>query len=307
MSTIKIEDVAYVRFRAPRLEQTRDFLLDFGLIDAGHRAGSLFMAGLGSSPFLHWTEEGDPGFAALGLRAASMADLETLAAAIGGTISPLDAPGGGLLLRALDPDGIAVEVVAGQHSAGPRPGRDAAPWNSAASRRRVRSAKRLTTGPAHVERLGHVVLRVQDFRRSEAWYKTHFGFITSDEIEGSDDVAIGAFLRCDLGETPTDHHTLALIQHAEAPSLGHAAFEVADLDDLILGYEHLTALGHEVDWGIGRHILGSQVFAYWRDPWGHRLEHWTDGDLLTRSDGSRKASVDQLRAVQWGLFKRPST
>ena len=34
--------------------------------------------------------------------------------------------------------------------------------------------------------------------------------------------------------------------------------------------------------GVGRHVLGAQVFDYWRDPWGHVLEHFTDGDLLTR-------------------------
>ena len=34
-------------------------------------------------------------------------------------------------------------------------------------------------------------------------------------------------------------------------------------------------------------MLGSQIFDYWRDPWGHTVEHWTDGDLLDAGWGSR--------------------
>ena len=80
----------------------------------------------------------------------------------------------------------------------------------------------------------------------------------------------------------------------------HAAFEVADLDDLMAGHERLKASGHTAEWGIGRHILGSQIFDYWRDPWGHTLEHWTDGDLFNAQDGSNTASLQDLLGVQWG-------
>jgi hypothetical protein len=48
-------------------------------------------------------------------------------------------------------------------------------------------------------------------------------------------------------------------------------------------------------------VLGSQIFDYWRDPWGHTLEHWTDGDLMTASWGSREATLQDLAGVQWGM------
>jgi hypothetical protein len=54
------------------------------------------------------------------------------------------------------------------------------------------------------------------------------------------------------------------------------------------------------DWGVGRHFLGSQIFDYWRDPFGHAVEHWTDGDQLDAAWGSRKAGVKELLGVQWG-------
>ena len=32
----------------------------------------------------------------------------------------------------------------------------------------------------------------------------------------------------------------------------------------------LAARGYPHAWGVGRHILGSQIFDYWRDPFGHK-------------------------------------
>lgn len=305
MSTIKIEDIAFVRFRAPDLRQMRTFLEEFGLIVTESQE-RLFARGAGGDPFLHATELGEPSFAGLGLRAASLADLQTLAQAESLPVTALDAPGGGYLVTLTDPDGRRVEVVAGQDALAPASLPIREPWNSASARERVRQTKRVSSGPAHVMRLGHCVLNVGDFRASERWYKERFGFITSDEIALTPEFSIGAFLRCDRGSSPTDHHTLFLIQSPSGPGFNHAAFEVADLDDLMAGHQTLKDAGRHAEWGVGRHILGSQVFDYWRDPWGHTLEHWTDGDLFTAADGSNVASLDDLMGVQWGPSAPPT-
>ena len=299
MSLIKIEDVAHVRFRAPDLPRLTAFLLDFGLTPTGAGEDRIFMRGAGTSPFLYAAEVGKPGFAALGLRAVGRADLEILARAEGASIEDLDAPGGGEVVRLTDPDGFRVEVVAGQTPAPSLPAWRRPPWNSTAGHPRRGSTVRLAAGPAQVARLGHVVLNVTDFRTSERWYKDRFGFITSDEVAITPEFSLGAFMRCDRGETLTDHHTLFLAQ-GPAAKFNHAAFEVADLDTLMVGHQHLKATGHSQEWGIGRHILGSQVFDYWRDPWGHAVEHWTDGDLFTASSGSNVATLADLIGVQWG-------
>ncbi|MGA0601495.1 VOC family protein [Caulobacter sp. KR2-114] len=306
MAIIRVEDVAYVRFRAPDLGAMQGFLEDFGLavVEAGERR--LVARGAGAAPVAHVTEPGEPGFASLALRAASLADLETLAAAEGVSVEPLDLPGGGQVARLRDPDGHVVEVVAGQAEAAPLPLPQAQAWNRIGAHPRLRATKRVAAGPAHVARLGHVVLNVSDFRAAEAWYKDRFGFITSDEIRLTPEFALGAFLRCDRGAAPTDHHTLFLIQSPKGPGFNHAAFEVADLDDLMLGHQRLQDAGRHAEWGVGRHILGSQVFDYWRDPWGHTLEHWTDGDLFTAADGSNVATLQDLLGVQWGPAAPPT-
>jgi len=306
MSILKIEDVAYVRFRAPDLAQMRGFLEDFGLTVVEETEARLTARGAGPSPVVHVTELGEAGFAGVAFRAESLADLERLAGAEGVAVQPLDLPGGGSVVTLSDPDGHRVDVVAGQAPAGPLPLPEGQPWNRAAARERLRATKRIPAGAAQVVRLGHVVLNVSDFRASERWYKERFGFITSDEIRLSPEFALGAFLRCDRGEQPTDHHTLFLMQGRKGPGFNHAAYEVADLDDLMRGHQRLADTGRHAEWGVGRHILGSQVFDYWRDPWGHKIEHWTDGDLLTAADGSNMASFEEFVGVQWGPSAPPT-
>lgn len=301
MSVIKIEDIAHVRFRVPDLSKMQEFLTEFGLDAYLHEDGRLYARGADGSPFNHVTEAGETRFLGIGLRAESIEDLERLAAFDSVKIEDLETPGSGHCIRLRDPDDVLVEVVAGQDtveakSSAPEPVR-----NSTANRPRQRAPVRLVAGPSHVQRLGHCVLNVADFRTSEQWYKERFGFITSDEIEAASGLAVGAFMRCDRGDQPTDHHTLFLAQLPQKPGFMHAAFEVANFDDLMLGHAHLKAKNRTAAWGVGRHILGSQIFDYWKDPWGHELEHWTDGDLFTAEDGSTKATVDDLLAVQWGM------
>lgn len=300
MSGIKIEDIAFVGFRAPDLTRMKIFMEDFGAVVALEDEQRLFMRGAGDAPFIHLTELGEPGFAMVGFRAESVEDLERLATAEGKTPAPLDAPGGGMFVDFLDPDGHVVRLVAGQDKVEPLEFDEPAAWNFARTKPRLRATKRVEQGPPKIVRLGHCVLNVSDFRVSEEWYKSRFGFITSDEVEAAPGVALGAFMRCDRGDIPTDHHTLFLAQLPSGPGFNHAAFEVRDVEDVLAGHNLLKAKDYEPSWGIGRHYLGSQVFDYWRDPWGHTLEHWTDGDMFIASDGSNKATMADVLGVQWG-------
>lgn len=299
MPVICIEDIAHVRFCAPDLAQMARFLGDFGL-DSAICDNVLYARGSDGRAYIHMTERGPARFAGLGLRAASLDDLARLAEAEGVAMVPSPRPGGGMIVTLTDPDGFVVEVVAGQARAAPQPAPAPPLRNCAAEAPRLRAATRIAAGPAHVRRIGHCVLRVRDFRVSEAWYKARFGFLTSDAIEAAPGVAMGAFMRCDRGALPSDHHTLFLAQLPGKPGFMHAAFEVAHLDDLMAGHDHLAAHGYRAAWGVGRHVLGSQVFDYWLDPWGHELEHWTDGDLYAADDAPRTADFATLLAVQWG-------
>jgi hypothetical protein len=87
---IKIQDVAYVRFSAPDLNEMETFLTEFGMVRAERSGQALHMRGLDQNPFLHVTHLGEPAFLAAGFKAASMEDLERLAREEKATIDPLD-------------------------------------------------------------------------------------------------------------------------------------------------------------------------------------------------------------------------
>jgi catechol 2,3-dioxygenase-like lactoylglutathione lyase family enzyme len=299
--TIKVTDLAFVRFRAPDLDVMELFLTEFGMQRAGRDESTLYMRGATDNGFMHVTHLGEePGFVGLAFAAQSEADVAELAGTAGfSSVVDLDGPGGGRVVRTVDPNGFQVEVVAARSPVGQLEVPEPPTRNSSSARPRTGETVRLAAGPSHVQRLGHCVLDVLDFRASEAWYKQHFGLVTSDEIAINENTALGAFLRCDQGERYVDHHTLFLIGIGRA-RFNHAAFEVADFDDLMNGHTHLHANGRTAQWGVGRHVLGSQIYDYWLDPHGHMLEHWTDGDLFNNETPPNIAGLGDLLASQWG-------
>jgi hypothetical protein len=112
-------------------------------------------------------------------------------------------------------------------------------------------------------------------------------------------------MRCDRGDVAVDHHTFLCVG-VGGLGFDHAAFEVEDIDAVMLGHEHLSAAGYDHHAGIGRHVLGSQVFDYWRDPWGHVLEHFTDGDLLDAGVKPSRVEPSVALGTQWGRFGPPA-
>ena len=294
-----IADILYVRFRVPDLEREQKFLDDFGMATY-FEGGRLFARGTDASPYLYSAEEGDAAFLGLGFEALSEADLERIAAIDGVPVEDLDAPGGGRMARLQDPDGLPVDVVCGFERPDPLSPPKRQPLNFGADRVRLGERVAFEAPEQCVKRLGHCVINVTDFRTSEAWYKERFGLITSDEVYmGTEDRVLGAFMRCNRGELYVDHHTLFLVGSGQL-EFNHAAFEVADWDTLMLGHDTLGTAGYEHRWGIAKHVLGSQVFDYWKDPHGFTLEHFTDGDLFNESFGSHKAPIEKLLATHWG-------
>ena len=127
-----------------------------------------------------------------------------------------------------DPSGIPVRVVAGMHELAELPAQQPHTFNFGHELRRSNATQRPPREPARVQRLGHVVLQSTTYMKSLDWYLDHFGLIVSDfqYYPGQRDRGPAmSFLRCDRGDTPTDHHTLFIIQHPKGPGFIHAAFE----------------------------------------------------------------------------------
>ncbi len=300
---IKVQDIAYARFAAPDLDAMERFVNDFGLVVTAREGDALYARGTDPSPYLHVTERGEPGFRGVAFEAASAEDLRAAAKLDGASaVEKIAAPGGGQRVRFSDPDGYEIEVVHGRKQLARLPVPSAAPLNRGSDRPRRGALQRVPAGPACVKRVGHAGLRVRDFRRSEAWYKSRFGFLSSDEIYlAAEENVIAAFLRCDLGDVHTDHHTLVCVGVGEGEvGLDHVAFEVEDIDAVMVGHDHLKQAGYGHKMGVGRHFLGSQVYDYWRDPWDNVLEHFTDGDLLNDRYETGVHDPATALASQWG-------
>jgi hypothetical protein len=66
-------------------------------------------------------------------------------------------------------------------------------------------------------------------------------------------------------------------------------------------HEYLARLGkYEHMWGVGRHLLGSQVYDYWCDPWGRVHERWADTDRLNAKSGTNLLPAEEALVSQWG-------
>ena len=297
---IHAKEVAYVRYSAPDLDAMQEFLIDFGLQTAVRTADRLYMRTAGSAPFVHVTELGDIRSVGLGLVASSEGDLHTLATHFHAEVKDNPEPGGGKIVTIRDIEGYQVDVVHGMTPSEPIPVRKPIPLNASNEAVRFGRTQALEPGPSHLIKIGHVVLKGPNFPAQLDFYRTVFGFQISDSyFAQNENNMIAAFMHCGLGKHYTDHHSLALIADAKVV-IEHSAYEVIDWDDLIIGNAHLASKGYKHSWGVGRHIYGRQIFDYWRDPFGNKLEHETDGDLVNEDYVPEHRHISAEELSQWG-------
>jgi len=125
---------------------------------------------------------------------------------------------------------------------------------------------------ARPRRLGHVMLFTTDLKAKVDLYTNTLGMRLSDTM-GGDAVA---FMRNGNGG---DHHVIALAQ-ADSAGMHHASFEFGTVDDIGTAAANMITKGHKHCWGFGRHVVGSNYFHYFRDPWGGIVEHFADIDVI---------------------------
>ena len=233
------------------------------------------------------------------LPAAARDDLDRLARGTGGTVT---AHRGGHAVLLRDPSGFPVRVVHGVPELPALPGRAPLPLNFGSEPVRVNATQR--PGPAAggdpaagARGAGHhPVPRGAGLVPGDPRADRHdFLYLDGQRDRGP----AMAFIRCDLGSVPADHHTLAM---ALQPHTGyvHSAYELTDLDEVAASGEYLRERGYRHAWGLGRHIQGSQIFDYWRDPDRAMFEHYTDGDVFDAAMEPGWAPLSVSGLAQWG-------
>ena len=297
---IKVTGLSWLEFEKPDLDRAERFGADFGFTVADRTPDALLLRGRWASTACLVIRRGpQPRFAGVAFQAAARDDLDRLAGGTGGTVM---AHWGGHAVRLRDPSGYPVRVVHGVPEFPALPERAPLPLNFGTEPARVNATQRPARHPAEIQRLGHVALGTTRFQSALDWHLDTLGLIVSDflYLDGQRERGPAmAFIRCDLGSVPADHHTLAM---ALMPQTGylHSAYEVTDLDEVAASGEYLREHGYRHAWGLGRHIQGSQIFDYWRDPDKAMFEHYTDGDVFdcTMEPGWAPMSVSGL--AQWG-------
>ena len=301
-------DTLYVRYQLTDLERQAAFMADFGLTVAAQDSNRLHLRGTGPAPFIYVAEKGTSDrFLGAGLLVSSAQDLDGLARLPGsGPVESIDGPGGGQRVRMRMEDGFEIDAVHGITPAASIALDEPPAFNAGSAKHRLNQAIRTRRGIAPAIRLGHFVLHVRDHDRSVAWMRERFGVVPSDHlaVPGEPDHVIGTFLRMDKGSGLTDHHCLLILQ-SDAPGIHHCSFEVQDLDAVMSAHDHLMHRGYRLDCGVGRHLLGSQIFDYWRDPFGFRVEHYTDGDVVNDAHRPTVFAGTADQTTQWGAEPPP--
>ncbi|MGH3643357.1 MAG: VOC family protein [Mycobacterium sp.] len=300
---IKVHDIAWLQFEKPDLQRAEAFSCAFGFSTAMRTADELYLRGTDSgSPCVLIRRGPRSRFVGAAYTAQDQSDVLRLAEATGTTLHALPESLGGVAVDLADPSGVTVRVVAGTHQLEALPAQPPHQLNFGHEVQRINTTQRPLREPTRVQRLGHVVMQTTKYRQALDWYLDHLGMIVSDFLYypgRRDRGPVMSFIRCDRGQTPADHHTLAM---ALGPSnrYVHSAYQVSDIDAMGAGGRYLAELGYHRSWGIGRHIQGSQIFDYWRDPDDVMVEHFSDGDVFDCTLEPGWAPFTASGLSQWG-------
>jgi catechol 2,3-dioxygenase len=95
-----------------------------------------------------------------------------------------------------------------------------------------------------------------------------------------------------------------VLARGERATLNHIAFEMPDLDSVMRGAGRMKDLGYPIEWGVGRHGPGNNVFAYFAGPDELPIEYTAevlqvDDDYLAR--GTDFWKFPPGRSDQWGI------
>lgn len=281
-----IDDIEYAIFRHPDLSAVRDFMIGYGLVDAGQEESCLYLRSHGDAPFSYVTTRGEAGFVGMGFRVTSTDALDRLARRFGTDVEDCPHPGGGRYLRTIDPEGRRLEFVFGANRSRPVASIGAPVWHGAHA-----SSPQSGYRPSQVLRLGHLAVFSPEPRKMVQWYGKHLGMRPSELIhDGNEANVIASFMRLDKGPSWTDHHTVAIVR-GPAPALDHVSFECRDIADGDKRHRHR--------WGIGRHFRACRSFDYWTDPAGFHVEHYSDGDRVNEDSPTLSYPFGRDALLQW--------
>ncbi|KPI44109.1 Metapyrocatechase 2 [Cyphellophora attinorum] len=313
-SKVQLSRLAHVYFEHPDLEEFEKFAIDFGFVEAKRSENTTYLRGYGRDQYVYVASksmDGKAHFRGAAFVAASEDDFNKareLPNAVAQTLE--DAPGGGIMVTLSRPENMFLHIIYGQAERDvPGDSTSAvasglqASFNTPFQKRRRGVFQRPHDGPALVHKLGHFGYNCTNFDTELEFYTSNFNLVPSDILyhpgDPSKDVMV--FLHLDQGEIFSDHHSFFMSRASpdvRKTYLHHTSYEVTDFDTQLMGHQWLAKRNWKSVWGVGRHILGSQIFDYWQDPSGFKIEHYADGDVVNEATPVRRDAAGPFSI--WG-------
>ncbi|KAF3768078.1 hypothetical protein M406DRAFT_321841 [Cryphonectria parasitica EP155] len=300
----------YYKYKPEDVDAARAFMVDFGFFEVKREGPRTYYRGYGVEPFVLCVEASDETkFGGTAFAVDSLEELERASKTLPKEAKATDvyemegAPGGGKCVTFYDPvDGFPFHLVYGQELVEPLSLELPEPKPNYPEKqyRGVNQTQRFQKRPAPVHKLGHFGLCVTNYKKAFEFYSTYFNFHPSELIHNDAGEDVTVFFRLGKGPERVDHHCFFFFEGPRAPHVHHSSFETHDFDAQVLGHDWLRHKGYENCWGVGRHIMGSQIFDYWFDPSKFILEHYVDGDLLDQDYPTQHSAMSMDNLHVWG-------
>ncbi|OUD02867.1 VOC family protein [Streptomyces swartbergensis] len=285
--SFNITRASHVRLTVADLAESRNFYVNaLGLVVSDEDDRTCHLRGLAEachhSLVLELDQEGAGACRRIGFRVFFDEDLDLAYAWFRERGLPaewVDVPYQGRTLHVSDPIGTPLELCAHMETR-PRLHIDFAQYKG-----------------AHAQRLDHFQTFAPDTYALTAFYG-ELGFRNSEYLEHGDKL-LGAFMY--RKGTCLD---LAIVENT-GPALHHFAYTVSESRDIFSACDWAGILGYGdgVERGPGRHGPGGMLFAYLRDPDGHRVEvfnsHYQTID--TEIEPVRWDAASLSTNARWGL------
>jgi catechol 2,3-dioxygenase len=133
-----------------------------------------------------------------------------------------------------------------------------------------RPQRRIARGIAP-RQLDHITVAANDVRGTAAWNRDVLGFRIMAYIPFEPDPSKAVFAVTTTNETSHDFGIAG--DFSGLPGrLHHLAFWVEESEDLLRAADLLIEAGTPIEFGPGRHGIGEQMYLYFREPGGLRIE-----------------------------------
>ena len=260
--TCLVSRLAHVELGVPDLEAAVAFYSEaLGMEVVGHEDDRTYMACGATNTYELRLRSGEPEFGHFAFSVCGRDALETVAERLSGAGAPVtdidvsDEPGLDAGIETALPAGHVLRLVVE---------RDPRPY--AVSSERMLAGYQ-GVGPVALE---HITLLCPDIATTARFLTELLELRISDSVQPPGEPWRNTHLRAGVL-----HHDIGLLP-GDQPALHHFCFAVPSVASLVKAADMLAALGMALDCSLGRHVAGNNVFLYFKDPSGHRLELNTD-------------------------------